>query len=721
MNAPAVANPTPAGMTVAEAPLSQFAPSLTNPKNRHDQEHLQAMAATIKAPGRVLQPITARPWPASRGKAPAGVLMEIVIGEGRWRASELAGRDTIPFFWVEASDEQALVMQLAENIQRQALTPLQEADGFRRLMKDHAYSADQVADKFEISRSQVYGRLKLLDLCPAALKIAEQHNLHHSLVLLAARIPDEKLQIAAVKKMTPQWDDGEVMSHRRAKELVQREYMLKLDEAPFSRADDTLVPGTGRCHDCPKRTGNAADLFADIKSPDTCTDPGCYHAKAEAHIKKQKAQAKLDGIKVLEGAEAKKVKPNSWGDELAGGLVDLDATVWAKGKNQSIRTLLGKDAPKPEVLIVDPHEKCHTIEAVSRATIAEQLKAKGITPPAQVAGRQAKSESEKEAERKVKRNALWRQRLWESIRGKLAVSFDTRTDDSVLDQREFRMVAEAFYCRLQFEDQKRLARLWIGPDGKASDHQLVEQLEKRIPAMTRPEAARLMLECALAGEVVQPNYNTGKPENMLATAQALAIDSDALMAELIAADREKVAAEKAKAKAKAAPKVQPAAAKAQPETALPANEPLAIGDMVRVNDNATAPLGAKFIGKQGEVTSLIGNAFMVTFKSGTSGAKTNSTSYVRAELDKLPPLREKPASTPSNAAQAKAKGAPPAAPAKAQSTAKKPAAKTAKAKADPAPAKPANEAAAPPKTDAPKPASMSNPVAAWPFPTGANP
>ena len=170
MNAPDRPVVPAAGLTVAEAPLSQFAPSLTNPKNRHSQEHLAAMAATIAPPGRVLQPITARPWPATRGPAPAGVLMEIIIGEGRWRASELAGRDTIPFFWVEATDEQALVMQLAENIQRQALTPLQEADGFRRLMQDHSYSADQVAAKFEISRSQVYGRLKLLDLCPAAPK-----------------------------------------------------------------------------------------------------------------------------------------------------------------------------------------------------------------------------------------------------------------------------------------------------------------------------------------------------------------------------------------------------------------------------------------------------------------------------------------------------------------------------------------------------------------------
>jgi ParB/RepB/Spo0J family partition protein len=709
MNAPL----PPDNLLVARAPLDHFGPSATN--RTHDPAYINTVLAPSLVPDGVLQPISARPWPneARPGiKArpnPAGHLYEIIIGEGRWLASRAAKFDTIPFFWRDIDDRTALRMQLVENLKRKDLTEIEEAEGYRRLMKDHGLTADQVAQEIGVegkSRSYVYGRLKLLDLCPAALKIARLHKLEASLLLLAARIPDEKLQIAAIKEMAPSYAGADPMSYRNAKSMVQRRYMLKLAEAPFSRTDAELLPAAGSCERCPKRTGNAADLFADVDSTDMCTDPGCHTAKTEAHIKRQRAAAKAAGVKVIEGEAAKKIKPNSYNDDLAGGFIDLDRKMYSDSKNRTVRQILGKDAPAVEALLIDPHHAGHVIEVVSAATIKEKLAAKGAAVPTEVA-RRGKSDAEKEAERKRKQEGIYRQRLFDSTRGAIAVSFDTRDDDSVLDMREFRQVAEILYHCLQFEDQKRLARLWIGPTDKTDDHELVRQLKKRIEAMERKDCARLMLEATLVGEIV-PGYGNHAPEKLLATADALDIDAAVIKRNVIAEMREKAKP----AKAKATPKVKSAAAKVQPETALPADDPLAIGDRVRVNDNATAPLGAKFIGKQGEITGLVGKAFMVTFKPG-SGVKTNTASYVRAELDKLPPLGAKPAPTPSNAAQAQAKGATPAAPAKAQSPAKKPAAK--KAKADPAPAKPANEAATPPKAPA------LNPVQAWPFPTGARP
>lgn len=717
MNAPLPPTPPEGALTVARAPLDHFGASATN--RTHDPAYINLVLAPSLQPDGVLQPISARPWPNEDRPGikarpnPGGRFYEIIIGEGRWLASRAAKLDTIPFFWRDIDDRTALRMQLVENLKRKDLTEIEEAEGYRRLMKDHGLTADQVAQEIGVegkSRSYVYGRLKLLDLCPAALKIARQHKLEASLLLLAARIPDEKLQIAAIKEMAPSYSGADPMSYRNAKGMVQRRYMLKLAEAPFSRTDAELLPAAGSCERCPKRTGNAADLFADVDSTDMCTDPGCHTAKTETHIKRQRAAAKANNIKVIEGEAAKKIKPNSYNDDLAGGYIDLDRKMHSDSKNRTVRQILGKDAPTAEALLIDPHHAGKVIEVVSTATIKEKLAAKGTAVPAEVA-RRGKSDAEKEAERKRRQEGIYRQRLFDSTRGAIAVSFDTRDDDSVLDLREFRQVTDLLYHGLQFEDQKRLARLWIGPTEKTDDHELVRQLKKRIETMERKDCARLMLEASLVGEIV-PGYGSHTPENLLATAEALDIDAAVIKRNVIAEMREKAKPAKAKAAPKTKPEVKPAAAKVQPETALPAAEPLEIGDRVRVNDSVRAAIGSANIGKTGRVTSLIGKAFMVSFPP-----KNGSNSYDRSELDKLPALPEasaKPASTPSPAARAGDKGET-AAPTDNAKPVLKPAAKKAKAKADPAPASPANEAAAPPKTP------PLNPVQAWPFPQGARP
>jgi ParB/RepB/Spo0J family partition protein len=692
MNAPESIAPPPGASLVPTLPISQIAPSLTNRKHT-DQDYLAGLAATIKSHG-VIQPITVRPWPASRPPID-GVVYELVVGEGRWLASKIAGLEAIPAFWRELPDKEALELQLIENVKRKDISELDEATTYRRLINEHGHTADTIAAQIKKSRSYIYLRMKLLDLCPAALKIARDHNLDASNMMLAARIPDEKLQIAAIKEMAPRYAGDDPMSYRRAHDMVQQRYMLKLAEAPFSRTDAELLPAAGTCAACPKRTGNNVDLFTDVTNTDMCTDPGCFDAKKTAHVARQRAQAKANNIKVIDGAEAKKIKPNSYNDDLAGGYIDLDRKMYSDSKNRTVRQILGKDAPV-EALLIDPHNKGHVIEVVSTATIKEKLAAKGAAVPNEVA-RRGKSDAEKEAERKRKQEGIFRQRLFDSTRGAIAVSFDTREEDSVLDLREFRQIADSLIHGMQFEEQKRLARLWIGPTEKTDDHELVRQLKKRIETMERKDCARLMLEASLVGEISAPTYGDHPPANLLATADALDIDAAAIKKGVISEMREK-----AKPK-KAAPKVKPAAAKVQPETALPADEPLQIGDRVRVNEHLNNNLN--FVGKTGEVIGHLGEAFMVTFKKTefVKANKTNTVSFVRSELDKLPALGAKPASTPSDAAHASKVDASPAAPAKEPKAAKKP-----KVKSTPAPALPANEAAAPPKASA---------MPAWPFPT----
>ena len=700
MNAPAPTVALPVAL-----PVESICASPTNPRKHFDQAKLNELASSIEKHG-VLQPILTRPLPASNKQA-VGVLYEIVCGERRWRAAKLAGLVEMPAFWRELGDQEVLEIQIVENLQREDVHPLEEAEGYERLMKDYGYQAEQLADKIGKSKAYIYARLKLTALCPAARKAFYADDLNPSTALLVARIPVAKLQEQATKEIAHgRFGNGEPMSYRIALDHVQRTYMLRLADAPFSRGDENLLPGIGRCHECPKRTGNQQELFADVKNADICTDPECFESKKLAHVAAQKAAAKAEGRKIIDGAEAKKIKPNSYNNDLAGGYVDLDKKIYSDSKNRTMRQILGKDAPKPDLLI-DPHDKGNVIEVVAKATIEEHLAAKGVKIPSEVT-RQARSAEEKEAARKQKREVTFRQRLFESIRSKLTIDFDTRAEDSLLDLREFRLVATTIIGGLQFEDQKRLARLWIAVEDKTDDHELVRQLKDRIKSFERKDCARLMIEASIVGDLPAPSYSDYKPERLLATAEALQIDAAAIKKGVIAEG-------KAKDKPK---KVQPKTAKVQPPAAvstgsdLPIVE-LQIGDRVRVNDTVRAPLGTAHIGKEGNITSRCGKAFMVSFPPSNG-----TTSFMPDELVKL---SEKPASTPSPAAQARGKAPTEAAPAKTESP-KPPAAKKSKAKptskADPAPATPANEPAAPVKTGETLPAGAMK-QEPWPFPIGA--
>lgn len=551
MNAPEPAVAAPAdAMVVARAPLDHFAPSLTN-GDRHagNKAYLEELAVTIKDHG-VIQPITARPWPAARGKAPAGVLYEIVVGEGRWLASKLAGKADIPFFWRELTDEEALELQLIENLKRKDLTAIQEAEGYRRLMKEHGHNVDTIAAAIQKSRSHVYAQLKLLDLGAKARAALLKGDLDPSRALLIARIPTEALQDQALVEILKPRFGNEPLSYRRAAEHIQEHYMLRLAEAPFPRGD---------CAGCPKRTGNQADLFADVKSADVCTDPACFTAKKEAHLAAVLAKAEARGQKVLTGKEAKKVKPNHYSD-VQGDYLALDDHCFAAGaKGKTYRQLLGKNAPAP-TLLVDPHQPDKLIEILPKTTLKEHLEAKGIKLDARPSN--PVNAEAKKREQKAKVENAWRGRVFDAIRSHLTQDFAAVHHGPNLDDLEQRWVATTFFGHLGFDAQKRLARLWIGPtDKKQDDHALIADFRKRLPELPAADHGRLLIEMALVGDTFANTWHADrKPERLLEAAQAYDIDAEAIKKAVVAEF-------KAKEKPKTAPKPKKPAAKASPPTA----------------------------------------------------------------------------------------------------------------------------------------------------------
>jgi ParB family chromosome partitioning protein len=140
-------------------PVERMKPGKYQPRTHMDQDSLAELAASIKAQG-VMQPILVRAVETT----PGAERYEIVAGERRWRAAQLAGLTEVPVLVRTIPDEQALAMALIENIQRENLNPLEEAQGLQRLIDEFGLTHQQAADAVGRSRPAASNLLRLLQL-----------------------------------------------------------------------------------------------------------------------------------------------------------------------------------------------------------------------------------------------------------------------------------------------------------------------------------------------------------------------------------------------------------------------------------------------------------------------------------------------------------------------------------------------------------------------------
>ncbi|GAB4362999.1 MAG: ParB/RepB/Spo0J family partition protein [Kiloniellaceae bacterium] len=143
-------------------PIEHLRPGRFQPRHRFDEAAVNALADSIRAQG-ILQPILVRRDP----EHPNG--FEIVAGERRWRAAQIAKLHEVPVVIRELTDAQSLELAIVENVQRQDLTPLEEAEGYKRLIDDFQHTQEDLARTLGKSRSHIANTLRLLSL-PAGVK-----------------------------------------------------------------------------------------------------------------------------------------------------------------------------------------------------------------------------------------------------------------------------------------------------------------------------------------------------------------------------------------------------------------------------------------------------------------------------------------------------------------------------------------------------------------------
>jgi len=171
-----------------EVPVSAIAANPVQPRTVFNNERLQELSQSIAAHG-VIQPLIVRR---------KGDRYELVAGERRWRAAEMAGLDKIPVVVQDLVDGELLEVSLIENIQREDLNPVEVAQAFDRLAREHGLSHDEIADRTGKNRTTVTNMLRLLRLPPDVLLLVAEHRISmgHARAILGLPTPELQRQVA---------------------------------------------------------------------------------------------------------------------------------------------------------------------------------------------------------------------------------------------------------------------------------------------------------------------------------------------------------------------------------------------------------------------------------------------------------------------------------------------------------------------------------------------
>lgn len=189
-------------------PISQVQPGLNQPRKRFDEEALADLTDSVRTHG-IIQPLTVR-------RLSSGYY-QIIAGERRWRAAKAVGLKEVPAVVIEADDRKVMELGLIENLQREDLNPVEEANGYKVLMADHGLTQEEVALRVGKSRPAVANALRLLELPDPVLQLLEEGRLSagHARAILSA--PDKSAQRALAQRVI---DEG--LSVRQTEQLAKR-------------------------------------------------------------------------------------------------------------------------------------------------------------------------------------------------------------------------------------------------------------------------------------------------------------------------------------------------------------------------------------------------------------------------------------------------------------------------------------------------------------------
>jgi len=518
---------------IQQIPLDDLIPS---PGNRRiggfDPDKLQQLADSIQAVG-VQQPIIIRPNGRSK--------FEIVAGERRWKAARIAGLLDIPAVIRDLDDVTVIKIQTIENLQREDIHPLDEADGYTRLIEQAGYDVEHLAQEVGRSASYVYQRLKLRDLVPAAREMLVDGMIAAGHAILIARLP-----AGQQKELMDSWlfRHGEDVSVRALDDWIHQHILLELNKAAFKKDDAELLPAAGSCTTCPKRTGYQPALFADVCNGgkrDYCTDPPCFDRKLKAIVEQRKAELKESKEKhmlVIDGYSG-------------------DYEMERRLKNEGVLEDYGWDECKKKD---EGAVRCLVVAGRSPGRLAwgrnrKQNRFGGYQPT------EAEKKAAQKEKRELKMKRVTRRRIWDAVIKEL----DGRSVYEDLPVDLVRIIASNHWKRTWSNTQKIYCQIMEWERPPKTQHEYGYPSEKmglsRIAIMDVPALFRFLLTISLVQELEGPGWQEPECKKLKAVAALYGVDVEHIEKEI----REE---EKAKEKAKTARVTRSKKKKRQPAATL---------------------------------------------------------------------------------------------------------------------------------------------------------
>src|SRR5713226_35107 len=511
----------PVASSIQDIPLQRIRESSSNPRRVFDEAQLRELAANIKSHG-VLQAILVRPSPDG-----ADGMYELVVGARRFRASKIAGKDTIPATVRDLTDAECQEIRLIENLQRANIDELDEGIGYRALvdLRPDFYTVETISAQVAKSPSYVKGRISLTELIPAAQTAFYDGKLSVAHALEIARLQPRDQDKALMECFPGHRSTGPILKDRKAeavtvrqlRQWIEREIHLDLKNAPFDTGDANLLPAAGACSTCPKRTGNNPLLFPEIKIRSLCTDPACHHAKVQAFVQLRVGPLAKEGKQPVQISESP-----SW------QVLSRAPNTLYEGQYRRAET--EGECPHTQIAVVVDGRKAGTV-----IHICTDEKCK--------AHRQFSHYETSPQEREQRRKLALAIRVQKEARSRILVAVRQKLP-AALARADFEMVALDYFRRLGHDNHHRLFQVYGWEEKKtktswgANTFNHEKLAEARIHAMTAADVNRFLVTCALVPDLYCPGYSSAetlsKESNLTRSAVRYKVDASKITTQVTA-------------------------------------------------------------------------------------------------------------------------------------------------------------------------------------------
>lgn len=383
--------------------ITKLHASPTNPRKHFAAEELQELQQSMTEHGfKAAFPIYARPSKTEPGR------LEIIAGERRYRSATAIGLESVPVVVEEVDDKTVLSLQLIENLQREALTAVEEGRAYVRLRDEFSLTVEEIAQRVGKPKPTVSARIRMLR-APELLLVAvedEGSRIGAEHCVIVASIPDKALREKCAKEvLTGSYDHvsggNTPLSVQAARRHVRENYTVSLKGCAWDIHDATLLPDAGACSGCnffvKKMAETDEEMAMEIHTggggrggidPMTCTNPACHARKMDAIWKLKAAEARASGdAKVLTKDESAKLFYAHGGMMHDAPYITLDSKpgynvtgTYDDSKTPSFRKLVKESGAKPTIVLArHPHsgEVVEMLPKKAALELAQTLKKNG--------------------------------------------------------------------------------------------------------------------------------------------------------------------------------------------------------------------------------------------------------------------------------------------------------------------------------------------------------